>query len=101
MAQTGFGSVMMGAYELRMRSVGMKKIGPVLAVSLSAVIGLAFNLGSVTTSTAKENLIIAASPSLAAPLEALGREFEAKRPDVQVRIFYDTGLSMRQTIAAM
>lgn len=50
---------------------------------------------------AAEPLIIAASPSLAAPLEALGRAFEAARPGVQVRLYYDSGLDLRRTIAAM
>ncbi len=47
-----------------------------------------------------ESLVIAASPSLAAPLEALGRAFEAVHPDVQVRLYFDSGLDLRRTVAA-
>ncbi len=50
---------------------------------------------------ATEPLVIAASPSLKEPLEALGRAFEAARPDVRVRLFFDSGLDLRRTIAAM
>lgn len=48
-----------------------------------------------------EPLVIAASPGLAAPLEALGRAFEAAHPDVQVKIYFDSGLDLRRTIAAI
>jgi len=48
-----------------------------------------------------EPLVIAASPSLAAPIEVLGRAFEVTHPDVQVRIYFDSGLDLRRTIAAM
>lgn len=48
-----------------------------------------------------ELFVIAASPSMKAPVEALARAFEATHPDVKVRIYYDTGLELRQTIAAM
>lgn len=50
---------------------------------------------------AAEPLVIAASPSLAVPLEALGRAFESLHPGVQVRIYYDSGLDLRRTITAM
>jgi len=48
-----------------------------------------------------EPLVIAASPSLAAPLEALARAFEEKHPDIQVRMYFDSGLDLRRTIAAI
>jgi molybdate transport system substrate-binding protein len=48
-----------------------------------------------------EPLVIAASPSLAAPLEALAHVFEEMHPGVQVRIYFDSGLDLRRTIAAM
>ncbi len=48
-----------------------------------------------------EPLIIAASPSMKAPVEALARSFEAKHPGVQVHVYYDTGLDLRQRIAGM
>jgi molybdate transport system substrate-binding protein len=48
-----------------------------------------------------EPLVIAASPSMKAPVEALARAFEAKHPTVQVHVYYDTGLDLRQRIAGM
>ena len=56
--------------------------------------------GGVSPSAA-EPLIIAASPSVAAPMEALGRVFEASHPDVRVRIYLDAGLDLRRTIASV
>ncbi|MDE3217760.1 MAG: molybdate ABC transporter substrate-binding protein [Nitrospirota bacterium] len=50
---------------------------------------------------ASEALVIAASPSLAAPLDALGRAFEATHPGVKVQFHYGSGLELRQTIATM
>lgn len=50
---------------------------------------------------ATRTLVIAASPSLAVPVEALSRQFEAMHPDVRVRIYYDSGLALRQTIATV
>ncbi len=52
-------------------------------------------------SQAAEPLVIAGSPSLKQPLEALGRAFEATHPDVRVRIYLDNGLDLRRTVAAM
>lgn len=50
---------------------------------------------------AAEPLVIAASPSMKTPVEVLARAFEATHPDVKVRIYYDTGLELRWTIAGM
>lgn len=50
---------------------------------------------------ASEPLVIAASPSLAPPLEALAKAFESSHPDVKVRLYFDSGLDLRRTIAAM
>ena len=50
---------------------------------------------------ATEPLVIAASPSLSAPLDALGRAFEATHPGVKVQLYYGSGLELRQTIATM
>ena len=60
-------------------------------------------LGVLGTSnvTAAEPLVIAASPSMKTPVEALARAFEATHPDVKARIYYDTGLELRWTIAGM
>jgi molybdate transport system substrate-binding protein len=53
------------------------------------------------STSASEPLVIAASPSMAAPLEALGQAFEKTHPDVKVRIYFDSGLDLRRTIAGM
>jgi molybdate transport system substrate-binding protein len=68
---------------------------------LSVVGSILLGLGIGVCASAKEPLVIAASPSLAAPLEALGREFEATHPDVKVMLYFDSGLDIRRTIAAM
>jgi len=54
------------------------------------------------TSFAKaEPLVIAASPSVKAPIEALAQAFEAAHPDVTVRIYFDSALDLRRTIASV
>jgi len=60
-------------------------------------------IGLLTPSwvVANEHMIIAASPSLAALLNALGHAFEDKHPGVKVQLFYGTGLELRQAIATM
>lgn len=50
---------------------------------------------------AAEELVIATSPSMRAAVAALGRQFEKTHPDVRVRLFFDSGLDLRRTIAAM
>lgn len=50
---------------------------------------------------AMEHVVIAASPSLRVPLEALGRQFEAAHPNIRVRLYLDSGLDLRRTIAGM
>lgn len=62
-----------------------------------------FLLFSVLTHSAfaMESVVIAASPSLARPLEALSTTFEAAHPDVKIRLYFDSGLDLRRTIAAM
>lgn len=51
--------------------------------------------------SADETFVIAASPSLREVLERLGDGFERSHAGVNVRLFFDTGLSLRQTIAGM
>jgi len=46
-------------------------------------------------------LVIAASPSMKAPVEALGREFEKTHPNVRIKVYYDSGLELRRTVAAL
>jgi molybdate transport system substrate-binding protein len=50
---------------------------------------------------ASEPLVIATSPSMRAAVEALGRQFEKTHPDIRVRLFFDSGLDLRRTIAGM
>ena len=50
---------------------------------------------------AVESFVIAASPSLRGVLEQLGAAFERSHPDVRVKLYFNRGLEMRQTIAAM
>jgi len=65
---------------------------------LLAVTLMAANMNSAS---ANEPFVIVASPSMADPLQALGQAFEAKHPDVKVRLHYGSGLELRQMIAAM
>ena len=50
---------------------------------------------------ATEPLVIAGSPSLATPLEALSRAFEASHQDVKVRLYFDSDFDLRLTVASM
>ncbi len=50
---------------------------------------------------ATEALVIAASPSLQGVLERLSNQFEASHPDVRVKLYFDSGLDLRRTIAGM
>jgi molybdate transport system substrate-binding protein len=38
---------------------------------------------------------------MAAPLEAIGQAFEKTHPDVKVRVYFDSGLDLRRTIAGV
>lgn len=57
-------------------------------------------LGSAAAEPVTE-LLIAASPSMKAPVEALGREFEKTHPHVKIKVYYESGLDMRRTVAAL
>lgn len=48
-----------------------------------------------------EPLVIAASPGMKGPVEALAQSFEKIHPNVKVKVYYDTGLDLRRTIAAV
>ncbi len=50
---------------------------------------------------AVESFVIATSPSLKAVLEQLSTGFEQSHPDVRVKLYFDSGLGLRQTIAGM
>ena len=53
------------------------------------------------SASAMESFVIATSLSVAIAVEALGRQFEAAHPDVRVRLYLDSGLDLRRTIAGM
>ena len=55
----------------------------------------------ISPAVAMEQLVIATSPSMRIPVEALGRQFEQTHPDVRVRLYFDSGLDIRRTIAGM
>jgi len=55
----------------------------------------------ILSAHASESLLIAASPSVKLPLEAISRAFERAHPGVRVRLVYETGLDLRQRIAAI
>src|SRR4029078_11995037 len=55
----------------------------------------------LSPAVATEQLVIATSPSVRIPVEALGRQFEQSHPEIRVRLFFDSGLDIRRTIAAM
>ena len=74
---------------------GMRCVGGLL----SALTLLLFS--SALESSAAEVLVIAASPGLARPLQALGHAFETTHPEVRVRLYFDAGLDLRRTIAAL
>jgi molybdate transport system substrate-binding protein len=50
---------------------------------------------------AAENFVIAGSPSLRGVLEQLAAGFERSHPDVRVKLYFNSGLELRQTIAGM
>jgi len=55
----------------------------------------------MSPASATEQLVIATSPSMRTAVEALGRQFEKTHPDVRVRLYFDSGLDLRRTIAGM
>jgi len=55
----------------------------------------------ISPAFATEQLVIATSPSMRIPVEALGRQFEQTHPDLRVRLYFDSGLDIRRTIAGM
>ncbi len=54
-----------------------------------------------TEARASEPFVIAASPSLRGVLERLGSGFEGTHSAVRVRLYFDSGLDLRRTIAGM
>ena len=70
-------------------------------VRMTLVMAVVLIGAGIESTSASEPLVIAASPSMAVPLEALGQAFEQTHPDVRVQLYYDSGLDLRRTIAAM
>jgi len=65
------------------------------------LLALAGLVSSALVASAAEPLVIVGSPSLKLPLEVLARAYEAGHPDVHVKLSFNSGLEIRQTIAAM
>jgi molybdate transport system substrate-binding protein len=57
--------------------------------------------GGISSAAASEPLVIAGSPSLATPLDALSRAFEASHQNVKVQLYFDSSLDLRRTIASI
>jgi molybdate transport system substrate-binding protein len=70
-------------------------------VSTIALLFLSLAGGEIGSVDASEPLVVAASPSLAHPLEALAKAFEAAHSNVKVQLHFDSGLGLRRTIAAI
>lgn len=79
----------------------MRRFEKAVAVISFGILGIIVVFGPVMSSFAKEPLVIAASPSLAPVLKALGHAYEAKRPEVEVQLHFNSGLELRQAIAGM
>jgi molybdate transport system substrate-binding protein len=79
----------------------MKHCRVMRVVTLTVTIMVVVSFGIGSDSGFAEPLIIAASPSVKVPLEALAQAFERSHPDVHVRVHYDSGLGLRQSIASM
>ncbi len=63
---------------------------------------LVLSLSTTNPSEASaESFVIAASPSVRVPLEALARAFETAHADVRVYLSYERGLDLRRTIAQL
>jgi molybdate transport system substrate-binding protein len=68
---------------------------------LAMAVFVPWMMAGAAVAGATEPLVIAGSPSLKQPLEALGRAFEATHPEVTVRLYIHSGLELRWTIATM
>lgn len=68
-----------------------------VAVGL-VVLGL---LGGTSGAAQAEALVIAGSPTVAAPLKVLAEGYEQTHPDVTVQLHLDNGLDLRRTIAGI
>jgi molybdate transport system substrate-binding protein len=71
------------------------------AVILTVVLCLAACFLNSSSTTAGEPVVIAASPSLRGLLELLSTSFERSHPDVRIKLYFDSDLDLRRTIASM
>ena len=73
------------------------------ATALGVILLMAAILGggAIARISAGETFVIAGSPSMSDLLMGLGTAFEAKHPEVNVRIHQGSGLELRQMIATM
>lgn len=69
-----------------------------LWIAVCVLIGSSVQPGAAR---ANEAFVIAASPSLRGLLERLGNGFEQTHPEVRVKLYFDSGLDLRRTIAGM
>jgi len=76
-------------------------VGIMMRLGRLLCFGVIFTSLSPSHGMAVEQLVIAASPSLASPLTELGRLFESSHQHVRVRLYFDSGLDLRRTIAGM
>ena len=81
-----------------MKHTARASVGLTFALVIFAMLGPA---AECMGARATETLVIAASPSLKGVLQQLGDGFEQSHPGVRVQLYFDTGLGLRQTIAAM
>ncbi|GKS57943.1 molybdate ABC transporter substrate-binding protein [Nitrospira sp.] len=77
----------------------MKRNG--LTVSLAVQLVIVTLWSGMPFAAERETLVIAASPSLTAPLRALAEGYEQTHPQVHVRLHFDNGLKLRGMIAGM
>lgn len=85
-----------GVIKGEMKSRRRRCAGLVLAAAVLSLESPVLHAGQ-----ADEPLVIAASPSMKMPVEALARSFEQTHPGVKVKVYYDTGLDLRRVIAAV
>ncbi|MEW6248081.1 MAG: molybdate ABC transporter substrate-binding protein [Nitrospirota bacterium] len=72
-----------------------------IRIAASALVFLCVGLFCRLELARAELLVIAASPTVKVPLEALGNAFEAQFPGTRVRLHVEPALELRQTIAGM
>ena len=79
----------------------MPKTITLIGFGMMLVVGIILIGGAMSSIPATETFVIASSPSMADLLLTLGTAFEAKHPEVKIRIHRASGLELRQMIATM